>query len=142
MATEELFIQTKKCTNPKCGLVKPVSEFYKNIYNSSGFSSRCKICRSLKKKHKYTLLTDTQRKIEAEQRKIWNKNNSEKRREYSRTYVKKTVLLITDAYIRMILHRQKFSTEFLIIHPEIVEHERMRLKFKRLIKTKKNESTS
>jgi len=142
METEELFIKTKKCTNPKCGLVKPVSEFYKNIYNSSGFSSQCKICRSLKKKYRYTLLTNDQRKVEAKQRKIWNKNNSEKRRELSRTYGKKTVLLITNSYIRMMLRRQKFSTEFLITHPEIVEHERMRLKFKRLIKNKKDESTS
>ena len=41
----------KKCT--KCGVEKPLSEFYKNKSKKDGLQTRCKICDVLKTRKKY-----------------------------------------------------------------------------------------
>jgi hypothetical protein len=39
-------VESKKCTGP-CGLVKPLTEFYRDRRKSDGHTSRCKGCRSV-----------------------------------------------------------------------------------------------
>lgn len=37
-------IQTKKCSNPKCQQIKPLTEFYKDNRHKDGLQSHCKSC--------------------------------------------------------------------------------------------------
>ena len=41
----EILITEKRCTNPECVQVKPLSEFSKDRTKKDGHSTRCKICR-------------------------------------------------------------------------------------------------
>jgi len=122
METEELVIQTKKCSNPLCGLIKPVTEFYTNKTAKDGFRSVCKSCVAIQSKNydnnkrlsiieyqkKYRENHKTQLKEyikkyqfnnserERERIRLWTKENPEKRRVITNLYYKKNLEKIRD----------------------------------------------
>lgn len=69
---------TKKCT--KCGLVKPISCFYKNKANKSGVDSGCKLCKKEYAKNNKERI--------ALRMKVYSLENVELKKEYNQEYYK------------------------------------------------------
>lgn len=65
----------KTCT--KCGMDKPLSEFYKSKTEKYGHTARCKICTSVIRKERYSIHSE------------YVKKNPDKWKEYRREYWKK-----------------------------------------------------
>jgi len=99
METEELVIQTKKCSNPECGLVKPVSEFGKNKSKYDGLCTYCKICNTkLNKKYRKSYVESKRQKD-----KLYYEINKESILEYHKKYYKENreaITIINKIYIK------------------------------------------
>lgn len=91
----------KKCSNPECGLIKPVGDFYKSKQSKDGRTPRCKSCynnenklyRSTDKgKEVSRKITRKYRENNLEKEKIraqkYRRENSEAHEEYQREYQK------------------------------------------------------
>jgi hypothetical protein len=73
-------MRVKKCT--KCGIEKPVSDFYRDAHRKDGLFSWCKSCWSVKTKAKYA----ANREQAVAQSKAWKQANPERVRQYQRDY--------------------------------------------------------
>jgi len=78
--SEELVIKTKRCS--KCGLVKPIEEFYRNRGHTDGLSGLCKQCMK-----QYNLRHVEERRVY--RWKYYKRNDiRDKRTEYNRIYLR------------------------------------------------------
>lgn len=71
----------KNCSNPKCGILKPLTEYHKDKSSRDGFRSRCKsCCNSYYPEHKDKMLESQKKYVE---------NNKESFTEYQASHYKK-----------------------------------------------------
>ena len=75
----KIYNLTKVCT--KCGIEKPLSEFYKDKYQKSGYTSHCKACHT-----QYAIENRERRNLYAKE---WQKNNKEKTSKARKKHYKK-----------------------------------------------------
>lgn len=140
-------METKVCT--KCGIEKPLSEFYESRSCKDGCHGSCKICFQeydkkcdpTKKKERHKKYAAENKKYLKKYHKIYyaipeNKERIKKKQSNSRA-------ALADPYIIDAIHRRtKMSPEEIRENPELIEQKRTIIKFKRNIKQLKQEQNA
>ena len=135
----------------ECGEIKPIEKFKKTRY---GFRYKCKTCMR-KLNSKTPAYKKAQARASIKYRKKYSDKIKEKNKKYRLSHPygekqkksekkrrKKNSDKLTDRYvINIIRHVKKIKAKTIRQHPEFIENYRQQIKFKRLLKQKKDENT-